>query len=308
MASAQTIINKSLRLLGVLASGEAPTAAEAFDSLESLNSLIDAYSASPLYYFTNLDEAFPLVINQGNYCIGNAAVPIVSLVGVGTTATATTAYPHSYQTGNRAKITGAVEAAFNLTGPVVVTSPTTFTYTITSLTATATGTPVCTAGDFYTSRPIRLLAAFTRADTAGALVDSPLAVITEQYWTNIQNKFELMAIPLKVLYRPNYPFGQILLYGTPSTAPYIHLKSEKTISPYPTLVSDQLIPPGYRRLLELSLAIDLAAEYGSKVPEQTVAFLKADLAAMVKTNMQYLQSSKLQSAAQSAAGTNTTTT
>lgn len=290
MATAQVIINKSLRLLGVLASGEAPTAAEAFDSLESMNSLIDAYSANPLYYYTNQDEFFTLTAAKGNYCIGNAVVPIESLVGVTTTATATTAYPHSYQTGNKATISGAAETAFNVTAVVTVTSPTTFTYTITSTSATATGTPVCTAGDFYTPRPIRLLAAFTRATE----VDSPLAVITEQFWTNIQDKTTAMAIPTKILYRPNYPFGQLLLYGIPTGTPELHLKSEKTIGPYASLTTDQLIPPGYRRLLELSLAIDLAAEYGSRVAEQTVAFLKADLAALIKTNLQELQTSKLQ--------------
>jgi hypothetical protein len=290
MATAQALINKSLRLLGVLASGEAPTAAEAFDSLESLNALIDAYSANPMYYFTNLDEAFSLVAAQGSYCIGNSAVPITSLVGSTTTATATTAYPHSYQTGNKATISGATESSFNVTAVVTVTSPTTFTYPTASFTGTATGTPVCTAGDFYTSRPIRLLAAFTRA---GA-VDSPLAVITEQYWTNIQDKATAAAIPTKILYRPNYPFGQLLLYGVPTGTPVLHLKSEKTISQYQSLTSEQLMPPGYLRLLQLSLAIDLAAEYGSRVPEQTVAFLKADLASLIKINMQDLQSSKLQ--------------
>lgn len=290
MATAQAIINKSLRLLGVLASGEAPTAAEASDSFDSLNSIIDAYSANPSYYFTNLDEVFTLVAAKGNYCIGNASVPITSLVGVTTTATATTVYPHSFQTGNKATISGAVEGAFNVTAVVTVTSPTTFTYPISSTTATATGSPVCTAGDFYTSRPIRLLAAFTRAST----VDSPLAVITEQFWTNIQDKATTAAIPTKVLYRPNYPFGQILLYGIPTGTPDLHLKSEKTISQYTSLASEQLMPPGYLRLLQLSLAIDLASEYGSRVPEQVVAHLKADLMALMKINMQDLQTSKLQ--------------
>tara|TARA_R110000868_G_scaffold410205_2_gene697601 strand:- start:112 stop:1014 length:903 start_codon:yes stop_codon:yes gene_type:complete len=290
MASAQTIINKSLRLLGVLASGEAPTAAEAFDALDSLNSLVDMYSANSAYYYTNLDETFTLVAAQGNYCIGNSAVPIVSLIGVTTTATATTSYPHSFQSGNKATISGAVESPFNITAVVTVVSPTVFTYPIASTTATATGTPVCTAGDFYTVRPIRLLAAFTRLTT----VDSPLALITEQFWNNIADKALAAAIPIKLLYRPNYPFGQIILYGVPTGTPVLHLKSEKTISQYTTLVSDQLIPPGYRRLLELSLAIDLAAEYGSRVPEQTLAYLKADLASLIQTNMQLLQTSKLQ--------------
>ena len=69
--TAQDIINKSMRLLGLLASGEAPTAAEAQDSLYSLNSVIDSYSANPQYYFCTLAEQFTLVNGQNTYTIGN---------------------------------------------------------------------------------------------------------------------------------------------------------------------------------------------------------------------------------------------
>ena len=80
--NAQDIIYKSMRLLGVLASGEAPTAAEAQDSLYSLNSVIDSYSANPQYYFATLAEQFTTVNGQSTYTIGNepGVVPAADFV------------------------------------------------------------------------------------------------------------------------------------------------------------------------------------------------------------------------------------
>ena len=69
--TAQSLINKSLRLLGVLASGETTTADEAQDSLYSLNSIIDSFSANPQYYFCTQAEQFTLVNGQNTYTIGN---------------------------------------------------------------------------------------------------------------------------------------------------------------------------------------------------------------------------------------------
>ncbi len=69
--TAQSLINKSLRLLGVLASGETTTADEAQDSLYSLNSIIDSFSANPQYYFCTQAEQFALVNYQNTYTIGN---------------------------------------------------------------------------------------------------------------------------------------------------------------------------------------------------------------------------------------------
>lgn len=218
--TAQSLINKSLRLLGVLASGETTTADEAQDSLYSLNSIIDSFSANPQYYFCTQAEQFTLVNGQSTYTIGNDPD----------------------------------------------TSP---------------------AANWVTARPIRIVGAFVRISN----VDTPLALITEQYWTNIANK-AATGTPTKLLYRPNIPYGQVVLYPTPNAAVSIFIKAERMIQPYATLVSTQYLPPGYQRLLELSLAMELAPEYGSQVKPEIIANLRADLDSLIRTNIQPLPVNK----------------
>jgi hypothetical protein len=218
--TAQSLINKSLRLLGVLASGETTTADEAQDSLYSLNSIIDSFSANPQYYFCTQAEQFTLVNGQNTYTIGNDPG----------------------------------------------TSP---------------------PANFVTTRPIRIVGAFVRVSN----VDTPLALITEQYYTNIANKAQT-GTPQKLLYRPDTPYGRILLYPTPNAAVSLFIKAEKMIGQYATLVTTQYLPPGYQRLLELSLAMELAPEYGSQVKPEIIANLRADLDSLIRTNIQPLPVNK----------------
>lgn len=218
--TAQSLINKSLRLLGVLASGETTTADEAQDSLYSLNSIIDSFSANPQYYFCTQAEQFALVNGQSTYTIGNDPG----------------------------------------------TSP---------------------PANFVTTRPIRIVGAFVRISN----VDTPLALITEQYYTNIANKAQA-GTPQKLLYRPDTPYGRILLYPTPNAAVPLFIKAEKMIGQYVTLVTTQYLPPGYQRLLELSLAMELAPEYGSQVKPEIIANLRADLDSLIRTNIQPLPVNK----------------
>lgn len=219
--TAQNIINKSLRLLGVLASGETTTADEAQDSLYSLNSIIDSFSANPQYYFCTQAEQFALSPGQNTYTIGND--------------------PDASPTAN-----------------------------------------------WVTARPIRIVGAFVRVSN----VDTPLALITEQYWTNIANK-AATGTPTKLLYRPNIPYGQVIVYPTPvALAPQIFIKAERMIQSYASLVSTQYLPPGYQRLLELSLAMELAPEYGTQVKPEILANLRADLDSLIRTNIQPLPVNK----------------
>ena len=218
--TAQDIINKSMRLLGLLAAGEVPTSAEAQDSLYSLNSIIDSYAANPQYYFCTQSEQFSLSPGQNTYTIGNDPD----------------------------------------------TSP---------------------PANFVANRPIRIVGAFVRINN----VDTPLGLITEQYWTNIPNK-SLAGTPAKLLYRPNTPYGQVLVYPTPNVSIPLFIKAERMIVKYANLSSTQYLPPGYQRLLELSLAMELAPEYGSQVKPEILANLRADFDSLIRTNIQPLPVNK----------------
>lgn len=293
--TAQDIIYKSLRLLGVLASGEAPTAAEAQDSLYSLNSMIDSFSANPQFYYYSQDEKFTLTSAQRVYAMGNDTVAAASATSTSTLATVTTTYPHGLETGDKITTTGATPSLYNVSAATItVTSATTFTYTVSGGGSAATVAPNYTSADFVTNRPIRIVGAFIRNTTTN--VDTPVGVITEQYWNNIPDKNSATvtsATPSKILYRPSMPFGQIFVYPTPSGTPELHIRSEKMIGSYSGLTSTQYLPPGYQRLLELSLAVEVAPEYGSRAAPETVAYLKTSLDALMRTNLGKVLSSKI---------------
>lgn len=64
------LVKGSLRLLGVLASGEEPTAAEAEDALNSLNSMIGSWRNERLMAYAVLPKSFPFVAGKKSYTIG----------------------------------------------------------------------------------------------------------------------------------------------------------------------------------------------------------------------------------------------
>jgi hypothetical protein len=64
------LITGSFRLLGVTASGEAPSASEASDAMASLNQLLDSWKLERLMVYAVLPQTFPLVAGQMVYGMG----------------------------------------------------------------------------------------------------------------------------------------------------------------------------------------------------------------------------------------------
>lgn len=64
------LVSASLRLLGVLASGETPSASEATDGLSALNRLIDSWSNESLLIPNKVREVFPFVSSKAAYTMG----------------------------------------------------------------------------------------------------------------------------------------------------------------------------------------------------------------------------------------------
>ena len=72
MATAQTLVDRALRLLGATASGESPTAAESADALIALNNLLESWQADKLLVYALTDTAFTLSAGDGSYTVGPA--------------------------------------------------------------------------------------------------------------------------------------------------------------------------------------------------------------------------------------------
>lgn len=70
MATVQQLINRSLRLIGVLAAGETPEATETSDALVSLNAMLDSWRNDKLMVYALTNQAVTLINGTSTYTIG----------------------------------------------------------------------------------------------------------------------------------------------------------------------------------------------------------------------------------------------
>ena len=70
MATAQTIIDRALRLIGAIASGESPTTDEGTDALTALNAMIDSWRNDRLMVYALSESTITLTPTDASYTIG----------------------------------------------------------------------------------------------------------------------------------------------------------------------------------------------------------------------------------------------
>lgn len=70
MAKIRSLIESSMRLVGVLSQGESPSAQDSADSLEALNAMIESWSLESLTLPAWKRRLIPLVPGKGTYTIG----------------------------------------------------------------------------------------------------------------------------------------------------------------------------------------------------------------------------------------------
>lgn len=75
MATAQQLINQSLRVLGVIGAGETPAAEDSQDALTALNSLLTSLSTQRLAIYAETLDSKTLVPGQKSYTIGTSGTP-----------------------------------------------------------------------------------------------------------------------------------------------------------------------------------------------------------------------------------------
>lgn len=75
MAAGQTaleLLKGSMRLVGIIATGETPTADESSDGLNTLNDLLEIWSTESLAVYGEANEVFATIAGQATYTIGPA--------------------------------------------------------------------------------------------------------------------------------------------------------------------------------------------------------------------------------------------
>jgi hypothetical protein len=122
-----------------------------------------------------------------------------------------------------------------------------------------------TGGDFNTSRPVKIIAAFFRMDGT----DYKLELINDTNYAGISQK-STTGIPVFLNFTNEYPLATIRLFPAPSSGGQLFLLTEKPLSQF-TVDQDLNFPPGWRRMLINNLAIELAPEYGQQVPPELLS-------------------------------------
>lgn len=78
MSTAQQVINRSLRILGVIGAGETASGEDSSDALTALNQMLASLSLQNLTAFRVAQETFPLVASQASYTVGPSGAALVT--------------------------------------------------------------------------------------------------------------------------------------------------------------------------------------------------------------------------------------
>lgn len=128
--------------------------------------------------------------------------------------------------------------------------------------ATASRT-IGSAGNFNTTRPIKIEGGFTRDSSNN---DYPFRVIEREAFDALELKSQPAFTPDFLFYDPGYSLGTIYLYGVPSGSLTLFINSRLQFSQATSLTAQLSLPPGYKRAIEYNLAVEYAPEFNKPVP------------------------------------------
>lgn len=164
------------------------------------------------------------------------------------------------------------ENIFNYT-----TTRTTFT-----LPANTTSRTIGPAQQIAMTRPVELLrGSFSRLNG----VDYPLDPVSEQEYNDITLKSVGGSVaPVVCFYDGGTPTGNVYFWPPTSAAVEVHLLSPAPGGEATSTSTSYNLPPGYRRLIENGLAIEMAPDFNTVAPPTVIAMYYAQKRALKRTN------------------------
>lgn len=278
-STALDIITGALLNINSYSPGETLQASDANLCLSVLNDLLDSLSNDEAFVYTQQETIFNWINNQYQYTVGNPTAPntftgtvtggsptitgvtipsdlvaaavngstITALSGVFTAGTALQPLPVTVIASGVGTLTMSVNASST---PSI--NPDTFTYTV--------------PGNIPLNRPLRFRSGFTRSNTSSVSSLDYTFTFTDfdnykrELLKNVQGPWPYIAA-----YQPNFPYGNLYVYPSPSSAYTAHIFSDLILAEFATTSATYSLPQGYTRALKKLLALELAPIYGKNV-------------------------------------------
>lgn len=128
------------------------------------------------------------------------------------------------------------------------------------------------------ARPVRIVAAeFTNTNGPGG----GLEVVDEAKWASIPDRQSISFVPKFLFWDRGNPNGTVQLSPVPAGPLTGKIHTFVPLTQFPDTTTAIAVNPGYLRMIELGLAMELASQFDMAVPA-SVATLFADAAARVR--------------------------
>lgn len=150
-----------------------------------------------------------------------------------------------------------------------------------SWTGGQTSRTIGSGGNFNTTRPDRIVSAFSRDSNN---FDRPISVYSQrEQYDAVPLKSTQTDLPTDLFYDPAYPLGVLYMKPVPSATITLLLNSWQQLQSFADTTTALALPPGYENAIVYNLAVDLAPEY-KKEASETVKRRAAQYKAAVKSN------------------------
>ena len=239
---ARDLISSALRTVGIISSGETPSAAEASDGLSVLNMMIESWSADNLSLFQLKREVFELVPNKGEYTVGIGA---------------------DFNTSRPMTVLGAAYGTLIKT-PIFEQPP------------TPEDDPL-TPEDESAVIPDPIIVGYSLSSN----FEIPMEILPYQKWMGISLKQTPSTIPTEVYVHGGAPFEMLSFWPVPSETCAFVMYSQKELTQFPDLDEEIDFPPGYSEALKYNLAVRIGTEYGREISPR-IDKLASDSLAKIK--------------------------
>jgi hypothetical protein len=294
------IINRALKDIGAIASGEVATPEEAQDAFDMLNDMLDQWSNEDMMVFYKNEIIFPLTAGQTQYTIGPGGQIGSNFTGSisGTTLTVTSiasgGISMNMSLSGTGIATGTKIVAFNSGAGGNVNEAGTYTVNISQTVASTTI-------NAYYERPLTINSSFVRINTnsngqpiVNGGLDYPVAILNVEDYEMIGLKTLNGPWPKALYYQPTETLGNLYVWPNPAQGE-MHIFVDNLFTRFTTLNDIILLPQGYINAIRWCLAERLMPMFG-KASQVQIAMIQQYAAqgksTVKRTNMRPVQSAR----------------